>query len=195
MRDVLAIVLAGGRGSRLDPLTRDRAKPAIPFGGAYRIIDFTLSNCINSGLRRMIVLTQYKAASLDRHLQFGWNFLSRQLNEFIEVLPPQQRLDDHWYQGTADAVNQNIYTIEKNPSEQLLILSGDHIYKMDYAEMIREHRESDADATIACLPVLLEQASEFGVMKIDESPLERASASIPTKTAKTGTPSPKPASR
>ncbi|MBD3672855.1 MAG: glucose-1-phosphate adenylyltransferase [Planctomycetaceae bacterium] len=168
MQDVLALVLAGGRGTRLEPLTRDRAKPAVPFGGAYRIIDFTLSNCINSGLRRMIVLTQYKAASLDRHLRFGWNFLSRELNEFIEVLPPQQRLNDHWYQGTADAVYQNIYTIEKHPSEQLLILSGDHIYKMDYAEMLEDHRESGADATVACLPVLLDQASQFGVLKIDD---------------------------
>lgn len=169
MKDVLALVLAGGRGSRLEPLTRERAKPAVPFGGAYRIIDFTLSNCINSGLRKMVVLTQYKAASLDRHIRLAWGFLSHELNEFIEVLPPQQRLDDQWYQGTADAVYQNIYTIEKHPSEQILILSGDHIYKMDYAEMIREHRESGADATIACLPVSLEQGSQFGVMKIDKS--------------------------
>jgi len=169
MKDVLALVLAGGRGTRLEPLTRERAKPAVPFGGIYRIIDFALSNCINSGLRQMIVLTQYKAASLDRHIRRAWGFLSHELNEFIEVLPPQQRLSDNWYQGTADAVYQNIYTIEKYPSEQIMILSGDHIYKMDYSEMIRDHRESGADATIACLPVALEQGSQFGVMKIDKS--------------------------
>ena len=111
MKNVLAIVLAGGKGSRLEPLTRDRAKPAVPFGGAYRIIDFTLSNCINSGLRKMLVLTQYKAMSLDRHINLGWRFLCRELGEFIDIVPPQQRIDEHWYQGTADAVYQNIYAI------------------------------------------------------------------------------------
>lgn len=169
MRNVLALVLAGGKGSRLEPLTRDRAKPAVPFGGVYRIIDFTLSNCINSGLRRMLVLTQYKAASLDRHINLGWRFLCREMNEFIDVLPPQQRLDEQWYQGTADAVYQNIYTIEKSQAEYILILSGDHIYKMDYAELIREHIESKADATVACIPVTLEEGSDFGVMHIDEN--------------------------
>lgn len=168
MRNVLALVLAGGKGSRLEPLTRDRAKPAVPFGGVYRIIDFTLSNCINSGLRRMLVLTQYKAASLDRHINLGWRFLCRELDEFIDVLPPQQRLDEQWYQGTADAVYQNIYTIEKSQAEYILILSGDHIYKMDYAELIREHIESKADATVACIPVTLKEGSDFGIMHIDE---------------------------
>jgi glucose-1-phosphate adenylyltransferase len=168
MRNVLALVLAGGKGSRLEPLTRDRAKPAVPFGSCYRIIDFTLSNCINSGLRRILLLTQYKAASLDRHVNMGWRFLCRELDEFIDVLPPQQRLDEQWYQGTADAVYQNIYTIEKTRAEYILILSGDHIYKMDYAELLREHVESGADATVGCIPVPLAEGSSFGVMHIDE---------------------------
>lgn len=169
MQNVLALILAGGKGTRLEPLTRERAKPAVPFGGCYRIIDFALSNCINSGIRQILVLTQYKSASLDRHVKFGWGFLSPQLNEYIEVLPPQQRLDQTWYRGTADAVYQNIYTIEQSSSEYLLILSGDHIYKMDYAEMVQDHAESGADATIACLPVPIEQGYQFGVMSIDES--------------------------
>src|SRR5918993_1282287 len=169
MKDVLAVVLAGGKGSRLEPLTRDRAKPAVPFGGVYRIIDFTLSNCINSGLRRVLVLTQYKAASLDRHVNLGWRFLCRELDEYVDVLPPQQRIDENWYQGTADAVYQNIYTIERSRPDILLILSGDHIYKMNYAELIRSHRESGAKATVACIPVSLKEATEFGVMRIDES--------------------------
>ena len=118
MKDVLAVILAGGKGSRLEPLTRDRAKPAVPFGGAYRIIDFTLSNCLNSGVRKNLVLTQYKAMSLDRHINLGWqSYLCRELGEFIDVVPPQQRIDEHWYQGTADAVYQNIYTIEKERPE------------------------------------------------------------------------------
>lgn len=168
MRNVLAMVLAGGKGSRLEPLTRDRAKPAVPFGGLYRIIDFTLSNCINSGLRRMLVLTQYKAASLDRHINVGWRFLNRELDEFIDILPPQQRIDEHWYQGTADAVYQNIYSIEKSRPEHVLILSGDHIYKMDYSQLIREHKLSNADVTIACIPVNLEEGTQFGVLQVDE---------------------------
>ncbi len=167
MRNVLALILAGGKGSRLEPLSRERAKPAVPFGGVYRIIDFTLSNCLNSGLRRILVLTQYKAASLDRHINLGWRFLCRELDEFIDVLPPQQRLDEQWYQGTADAVYQNIYTIEKSRAEHIIILSGDHIYKMDYAELINDHIRSNADATVACLPVTLKEGSEFGVMNID----------------------------
>ncbi|HEY2839986.1 MAG TPA: sugar phosphate nucleotidyltransferase, partial [Pirellulales bacterium] len=126
MESVLAVILAGGRGSRLEPLTRDRAKPAVPFGGAYRIIDFTLSNCLNSGLRKMLVLTQYKAMSLDRHINLGWrNYLCRELGEFIDVVPPQQRIDEHWYQGTADAVYQNIYTLEKERPEYVVVLAGD----------------------------------------------------------------------
>jgi len=167
MRRVLALVLAGGKGVRLEPLTRDRAKPAVPFGGSYRIIDFTLSNCINSGLRRILVLTQYKAASLDRHINLGWRFLCRELGEFVDILPPQQRIDDHWYRGTADAVYQNIYTIEKSLPEYILILSGDHIYKMDYSELVQDHVDSGANATIGCIPVPLDEGSQFGVMRVD----------------------------
>ena len=167
MRDVLALVLAGGKGVRLEPLTRDRTSPAVPFGGCYRIIDFTLSNCINSGLRKILVLTQYKAASLDRHINLGWRFLCRELGEFIDVLPPQQRLDENWYRGTADAVYQNIYSIERAQAEHILVLSGDHIYKMDYSELMRDHIDSNADATIACLPVPVEDAPRFGVIHAD----------------------------
>src|SRR5436190_7168964 len=167
MQRVLALVLAGGKGVRLEPLTRDRAKPAVPFGGAYRIIDFTLSNCINSGLRRILVLTQYKAASLDRHINLGWRFLCRELDEFVDILPPQQRIDEHWYQGTADAVYQNIYNIEQYNPDYILILSGDHIYKMDYAELIREHIHAEADVTIGCSPVPLAEGDQFGIMHID----------------------------
>ena len=166
-RDVLAIVLAGGRGSRLEPLTRDRAKPAVPFGGIYRIIDFTLSNCINSDIRKVLVLTQYKAVSLNRHLDQGWKFLCRELGEYIELIPPQQRIAEMWYQGTADAIYQNVYTIEKAAPRDTLILAGDHIYKMNYARMIDYHRDNQADLTIACLPVPRSQAREFGVMGID----------------------------
>ncbi len=168
-RDVLAIVLAGGRGSRLEPLTRDRAKPAVPFGGLYRIVDFTLSNCINSDIRKILVLTQYKATSLNRHLDQGWRFLPRELNEYIEVIGPQQRIAEMWYQGTADAIYQNVYTIEKAAPRDTLILAGDHIYKMNYARMIDVHRASAADLTIACLPVPRAQASEFGVIGVDDA--------------------------
>lgn len=168
MRGVLALILAGGKGTRLEPLTRDRAKPAVPFGGSYRIIDFTLSNCINSGLRRILVLTQYKAASLDRHINLGWRFLCRELDEFVDILPPQQRIDENWYQGTADAVYQNIYSIERHHPEYVLILSGDHIYKMDYAELVRDHIAAGADATIGCIPVELAEGTQFGVMHIDK---------------------------
>jgi glucose-1-phosphate adenylyltransferase len=166
-RDVLAIVLAGGRGSRLDPLTRDRAKPAVPFGGIYRIIDFTLSNCINSDIRRILVLTQYKATSLNRHIDQGWNFLCRELDEYVEVIPPQQRIAETWYQGTADAIYQNVYTIEKAAPRDVIILAGDHIYKMNYARMIDFHRESQADLTVACQPSSLVAARDFGVMGTD----------------------------
>ena len=168
-RDVLAIVLAGGRGSRLEPLTRDRAKPAVPFGGIYRIIDFTLSNCINSDIRKILVLTQYKANSLYRHLDEGWKFLCRELGEYIEVIPPQQRIAEMWYQGTADAIYQNVYTIEKAAPRDTLILAGDHIYKMNYARMIDCHRGNRADLTIACLPVLRSQSREFGVIAVDDN--------------------------
>lgn len=167
MKNVLTLILAGGKGTRLDPLTRERAKPAVPFGGGYRIIDFTLSNCINSNLRRMLVLTQYRAASLDRHIRLGWSFLSRLLDEFIEVLPPQQRIDEQWYRGTADAVYQNIYTIEQHAADYILILAGDHIYKMDYSDMIRAHIENQAVATIGCLPAELKYSDQFGAIQVD----------------------------
>ena len=168
MENVLAVVLAGGKGSRLEPLTRDRAKPAVPFGGAYRIIDFTLSNCLNSGLRKMLVLTQYKAMSLDRHINLAWKrYLCWELGEFLEILPPQQRIDEHWYQGTADAVYQNIYTLEKERPEYVVILAGDHIYKMDYLKLVEAHKANQADLTVAALRVTLPEAREFGVMQVD----------------------------
>ena len=152
MQEVLAVILAGGKGSRLEPLTRDRAKPAVPFGGIYRIIDFTLSNCLNSGIRKNLILTQYKAMSLDRHINLGWQgYLCRELGEFIDVVPPQQRIDEHWYQGTADAVYQNIYTIEKERPTYVVILAGDHIYKMDYMKLVERHIETHADLTIGAL--------------------------------------------
>ena len=168
MNDTLAIILAGGRGSRLEPLTRDRAKPAVPFGGNYRIIDFVLSNCLNSNLRKMLVLTQYKAMSLDRHINLGWrDFFCRELDEFVDIVPPQQRIDENWYQGTADAVYQNIYAIEKERPKYLIILAGDHIYKMDYYAMLQYHKEKNADLTIGALRVDCESAKEFGVMQVD----------------------------
>ncbi|HVK18816.1 MAG TPA: glucose-1-phosphate adenylyltransferase [Fimbriiglobus sp.] len=167
LKDVLTVILAGGRGTRLEPLTRDRAKPAVPFGGLYRIIDFTLSNCINSGLRKVFVLTQFKSRSLDRHIRLGWNFLSPEMGEWIEVLPPQQRIDENWYKGTADALYQNIYSIEKDDSERILVLAGDHIYKMDYGHMLRDHEERRADITIGCIPIPLDQCDQFGVMEVD----------------------------
>ena len=167
MKRVLSLILAGGKGSRLEPLTRDRAKPAVPFGGIYRIIDFTLSNCLNSGIRQILILTQYKAASLDRHINLGWRFLCRELDEFIDILPPQQRIDEHWYQGTADAVYQNIYSIEKCNPDYVLILSGDHVYKMDYSELLRDHMSAEADVTVACLPVPIEQGDQFGIVYTD----------------------------
>jgi glucose-1-phosphate adenylyltransferase len=165
--DVLTVILAGGKGTRLEPLTRDRAKPAVPFGGAYRIVDFALSNCVNSGLRQVYVLTQFKSRSLDRHIRLGWNFLSPEMGEYIEVLPPQQRIDEHWYKGTADAIYQNIYSIEKDNPELLLVLAGDHIYKMDYAEMIRDHRATGADLTIGCIPIPIAESRQFGIMEVD----------------------------
>ena len=164
---VLAMVLAGGRGERLYPLTRDRAKPAVVFGGIYRIIDFTLSNCINSDVRRIYVLTQYKSISLHRHIQFGWNILSAPLGEFVEIIPAQQRVDEHWYQGTADAIFQNIYTLQQERPDLVLILSGDHIYKMDYRKMITFHLEKKADLTVAAIRMGREGSHEFGVIEVD----------------------------
>ncbi|MCA9083155.1 MAG: glucose-1-phosphate adenylyltransferase [Planctomycetaceae bacterium] len=168
MNNILAVVLAGGKGSRLEPLTLDRSKPAVPFGGAFRIIDFTLSNCINSGLRRILVVTQYKAASLERHIMRGWQILSPELGEFITVRPPEQRVDENWYQGTADALYQNIYTIEQILPRHVLVLSGDHIYQMNYARFIADHIQSEADCSIACLPVPIDDGRRFGVMQIDD---------------------------
>src|SRR5437899_10642116 len=165
--DVLTLILAGGKGTRLEPLTRDRAKPAVPFGGQYRIVDFTLSNCLNSNLRRMLVLTQYKALSLHRHFNEAWGFLSRELEEFIEVLPPQQRIDEHWYKGTADAIYQNIYSIEKEDPRYVLILAGDHIYKMDYSAMLAAHDERRADLTIGCIPIPVSESDQYGIMEAD----------------------------
>ena len=168
MRNAMAVVLAGGKGSRLEPLTLERAKPAVPFGGGYRIIDFALSNCLNSGIRKMLVLTQYKAMSLDRHINLGWrHFFCRELGEFIDVVPPQQRIDEHWYMGTADAVYQNIYTMEKEQPEYVVILAGDHIYKMNYRAMLQTHMENEADLTIGALRVEREEAQRFGVMQVD----------------------------
>lgn len=168
MNDVVAVILAGGRGERLEPLTRDRAKPAVPFGGSYRIIDFTLSNCLNSGLRKLLLLTQFKSMSLDRHVNLGWRkFFCSDLDEFIAVVPPQQRIDEHWYQGTADAVYQNIFTIEKERPKYIVILAGDHIYKMNYAQMLEFHVEQQAELTIGALQVDVESAKAFGVMEID----------------------------
>lgn len=169
MNNVLAVVLAGGRGSRLEPLTRDRAKPAVPFGGLYRIIDFVLSNTLNSGIRRILMMTQYKAQSLDRHINLGWrNFFCRELGEFIDIVPPQQRVDDNWYQGTADAVYQNIYAIERERPQYIIVLAGDHIYKMNYGPMLEFHQQSGADMTIGALRVPLAEGTQFGVMAIDD---------------------------
>ncbi|HEY7291648.1 MAG TPA: glucose-1-phosphate adenylyltransferase [Vicinamibacterales bacterium] len=167
--DSLVIVLAGGAGERLYPLTKDRAKPAVYFGGPYRIIDFALSNCINSGLRRIFIATQYKSLSLNRHVRMGWNIVSEELGEFIEILPPQKRVSEHWYQGTADAVYQNLYSIARERSRYLIVLSGDHVYKMDYARMLRFHQESGAAATLATIEVSLDEAHRFGVVIVDES--------------------------
>lgn len=170
-KETLAIVLAGGRGSRLNQLTDWRAKPAVHFGGKFRIIDFPLSNCVNSGIRRISVLTQYKSHSLHRHLQRGWGFLGGELNEFVEVLPAQQRVDDSWYAGTADAVLQNVDILRRHKAKYILILAGDHIYKMDYGPMIAAHVEQGAAITVGCIEVPVEEASAFGVMSVDEQGL------------------------
>lgn len=167
MTDVLAIILAGGKGERLHPLTIHRAKPAVPFGGKYRIIDFTLSNCINSNIRKIAVITQYKSLSLDRHLTLGWQHLfNAEFNEFFISIPPQQRVGESWYTGTADAVYQNIYFIEKEETPYLFVLSGDHIYKMDYSEMLAFHKEKGAIATIAAIEISSKIASSFGIMDV-----------------------------
>lgn len=181
MREVLTFILAGGRGERLDPLTRDRTKPAVPFGGIYRIIDFTLSNCINSGLRRIYVLTQYKSFSLQKHLLAGWDIVSSQLGEFIDVIPAQQRISDEWYKGTADAIYQNIYAIYDCDPQLILILAGDHIYRMNYQEMMAFHRENNADTTVACVPMPQETSSQFGVIEVDKKHYVRGFQEKPEK--------------
>jgi glucose-1-phosphate adenylyltransferase len=169
-RRALALVLAGGRGSRLKQLTDRRAKPAVFFGGKFRIIDFALSNCLNSGVRRICVLTQYKAHSLLRHLQMGWSFLRPEMNEFLDLLPAQQRLDEAtWYRGTADAVYQNFDIFRAADAEYFIVLAGDHVYKMDYSNMLQDHVDKGADCTVACIEVPLEEASGFGVIAVDDS--------------------------
>lgn len=166
--ETLVMILAGGRGERLYPLTRDRAKPSVPFGGIYRIIDFTLSNCLNSGLRRICLLTQYRAISLMQHIAECWQpFFVGGLGEFCLPMPPQQRTIETWYRGTADAIYQNIYTLQQHRPRWVLILSGDHIYKMDYLNMIRFHNEKKAEITIACTPVPIDEAHRFGVVDVD----------------------------
>ncbi len=170
MKDTLGVLLAGGAGERLFPLTRDRAKPAVPFGGNYRIIDITLSNCINSDLRRVYILTQYKALSLNRHIREGWTgIVAQELGEFIEILPPMQRVSANWYMGTADAVYQNIYSIGAEQPKHVLILSGDHIYKMNYGLMLDHHNEAGADVTLATLPIEPADVARFGVVEVSKT--------------------------
>src|SRR6266508_3457549 len=167
--DSLVIVLAGGAGERLHPLTKDRAKPAVYFGGPYRIIDFALSNCINSGLRRIFIATQYKSLSLNRHIRMGWGIVSEELGEFIEILPPQKRVGEDWYKNTADAVFQNLYSITRENPRHLIVLSGDHVYKMDYSRMLRFHQERGAAATLATIEIPVDDAQRFGVVAVDET--------------------------
>src|ERR1700682_4204342 len=168
LENTISIILAGGIGARLHPLTAERAKPAVPFGGRYRIIDFTLRNCLHSGLRRVLVLTQYKSHSLQKHLRDGWSIYNAELGDYITPVPPQMRTGESWYSGTADAIYQNLYLLERSGAEYVLILSGDHIYRMDYAAMLQRHHDSAAELTVACLTVGLEQARSFGVMTVDE---------------------------
>jgi glucose-1-phosphate adenylyltransferase len=166
--DVLVIVLAGGVGERLFPLTKERAKPAVYFGGPYRIIDFVLSNCLNSGFRRIFIATQYKSLSLNRHIRQGWSIVSEELGEFIEILPPQKRVGEQWYQGTADAVFQNLYSIERENPRYVVVLAGDHIYKMDYRKMLRFHIDNGAQVTLASIEVPIEDGRRFGIVAVDE---------------------------
>ncbi len=167
MPDILVVLLAGGAGERLYPLTRERAKPAVSFGGPYRIIDFTLSNCINSGLRHVYIATQYKSQSLNRHIRLGWSVVNSDLNEFIEILPPQKRVGENWYLGTADAVYQNLDLIERERPKRVLVLSGDHIYKMDYRRMLDEHLAKGAEVSVGALEVPLADGRRFGVLETD----------------------------
>jgi len=165
----ITIILCGGIGARLHPLTLDRAKPAVPFGGHYRVVDFTLTNCLHSGLRRVLVLTQYKSQSLHRHLRDGWSIFNPELSEYITHVPPQMRTGESWYSGTANAIRQNLYLLERSHADYAIILSGDHIYRMDYAAMLQFHRDRSADLTIACMPVPLASASSFGIMSLDDA--------------------------
>ena len=167
-RDTIALILAGGNGTRLGELTRWQCKPAVTFGGHFRNIDFTLSNCVNSGVRRIAVLTQYKAQSLINHIGAGWNFLARPLGEFVEIWPAQQRLHASWYMGTADAVHQNLDLLSAQRSRYTLVLAGDHVYKMDYRRLLEQHTNSGADVTVACVPVPVEESASFGVLGVDE---------------------------
>ncbi|HVF11219.1 MAG TPA: sugar phosphate nucleotidyltransferase, partial [Abditibacteriaceae bacterium] len=169
LQRTMVMLLAGGQGERLYPLTRDRAKPAVPFGGVYRIIDFALSNCINSGMRRILVLTQYKSFSLQRHIQDAWNLFNPTLGEYIDVIPPQQRNVKRWYQGTADAIFQNIYMLEQERPQYVVILSADHIYKMDYTKMLDFHLRHNADLTMSCTTVPRAEASRLGIAGADET--------------------------
>jgi glucose-1-phosphate adenylyltransferase len=167
-KKAIALVLAGGRGSRLRDLTDRRAKPAVYFGGKFRIVDFALSNCLNSGIRRIGVITQYKSHSLLRHLQRGWAFLKTEMNEFVDLLPAQQRMnEEHWYRGTADAVSQNQDILDGYGAEYVVVLGGDHIYKMNYALMLADHVAKGAECTVACIEVTREEAKSFGVMAVD----------------------------
>jgi len=165
---ILAMILAGGRGERLHPLTQDRAKPAVPFGGIYRIIDFTLSNCLNSGIRRVNLLTQYKSLSLTRHIMQGWNIFNPELDEFINLIPAQQRVGEDWYLGTADAIYQNIYVLQIDRPDLILILSGDHVYKMNYMDMINYHLEKKADLSVAVIEMDKSLSRQLGVLQVDE---------------------------
>lgn len=168
-RNALAIILAGGRGTRLKHLTKWRSKPAVPFGGKFRIVDFPLSNCINSGIRRVAVVTQYKSHSLIKHVQQGWGFLRAELGEFVEILPAQQRIETSWYAGTSDAIYQNLDIIRRHGPGHIIVLAGDHIYKMDYGPMLAYHVEKGADMTVGCFEVSLEDAQAFGVMSISKA--------------------------
>ncbi len=168
LRDVAAVLLAGGAGERLFPLTKDRAKPAVTFGGPYRIIDFTLSNCVNSGLRKIFIATQYKAQSLNRHVRMGWNIVNTELGEFVEVLPPQKRVGENWYLGTADAVYQNLYSLQREEPRWVIVLSGDHIYKMDYGKMLDVHIARGAVLTVGTIEVPITDSRRFGVLEVDE---------------------------
>ena len=168
LRETLTIILAGGQGERLYPLTKSRSKPAVPFGGHYRIIDFTLSNCVNSGLMRIFILTQYRSLSLDRHLKWGWNIFSRETGEFLLTVPPQFQTASSWYKGTADAVYQNVDIFQRYHPERVLILGGDHIYKMDYSQMIEAHTRTGATVTLAAVKCDRPSAQRMGVLQIDK---------------------------